>query len=52
MARPIRAIPTLYGQSAQQFESAVAHTEANPETQDYRHQAQVVSAYLKTTHAL
>ena len=52
MARPIRAIPTLYGQSAQQFESAAAYTEANPGTQDYRHQAQVVTAYLQTTHAL
>ena len=52
MARPIRAIPTLYGQSAQKFESAAAYTEANPGTQDYRHQAQIVTAYLKKTSAI
>ena len=52
MARPIRAIPTLYGESAQRFENAAAYTEANPGTQDYRRQAQVVTAYLQTTHAL
>lgn len=52
MARPIQAIPTLSGPEAKRFESAAIRTEANPGTLDYRHQAQVVTAYLKTSNVL
>ncbi len=52
MATAIRAIPTLYGQTALRFENAAALTEANPGIQDYCHEAQVVRNYLKTTDVL
>ena len=48
----IRAIPTLYGETAQHFESEANLTEQNPGTEDYRHEAQVVSNFLKTCDAL
>lgn len=52
MATAIRAIPTLYGETAQHFESEATLTEQNPGTQDYRHEAKVVSDFLKTCTAL
>ena len=52
MATAIRAIPTLYGETAQHFESEANLTEQNPGTEDYRHEAQVVSNFLKTCDAL
>ena len=52
MATAIRAIPTLYGETAKSFESEAARTEQNPGTQDYRHEAKVVSDFLKTCTAL
>lgn len=52
MATAIRAIPTLYGETAQNFEMEAARTEQNPGTQDYRHEAKIVSDFLKTTTAL
>jgi len=52
MATAIRAIPTLYGETALNFESEAARTEQNPGTQDYRHEAKIVSDFLKTCPAL
>ena len=52
MATAIRAIPTLYGETAKSFESEAERTEQNPGTQDYRHEAKVVSDFLKTCTAL
>ncbi len=52
MATEIRAIPTLYGETAKSFESEAKRTELNPGTQDYRHEAKVVSDFLKTTNVL
>ena len=52
MATAIRAIPTLYGETAQHFEIEARLTEQNPGTEDYRHEAQVVSDFLKTCDAL
>lgn len=52
MATAIRAIPTLYGKSAQNFEDEAMRTEQNPGTQDYRHEAKVVSDFLKTCTVL
>lgn len=52
MAQPIQAIPTLCGLEAKRFEQAAMSTEASPGTQDYRHQAQVVTAYLQTSNVL
>ena len=52
MATAIRAIPTLYGETALLFELEAANTEQNPGTEDYSHEAEVVSAYLKTISAL
>lgn len=52
MATAIRAIPTLYGETAKSFESEATQTELNPGTQDYRHEAKVVSDFLKTCTAL
>ena len=52
MATTIRVIPTLYGETARHFENEAARTEQNPGTQDYRHEAKVVSDYLKTTNVL
>ena len=48
MATAIRAIPTLYGETAKTFESEATLTEQNPGTEDYRHEAQVVADFLKT----
>ena len=45
MATAIRAIPTLYGETAKSFECEAKRTEQNPGTQDYRHEAKVVSDY-------
>ena len=50
MATAIRAIPTLYGETAKSFECEAKRTEQNPGTQDYRHEAKVVSDFLKTTN--
>ncbi|MBP3766938.1 MAG: hypothetical protein J6I31_01480 [Prevotella sp.] len=52
MATAIRAIPTLYGKTAKSFESEAERTEQNPGTQDYCHEAKVVSDFLKTCTAL
>ena len=53
MAIAIRAIPTLYGKTAKSFESEAKRTELNPGgTQDYCHDAKVVSDFLKTTNVL
>lgn len=52
MATAIRAIPTLYGETAKSFESEAKRTEQNPGTQDYCHEAKVVSDFLKTTNVL
>ncbi|MBQ6065095.1 MAG: hypothetical protein IJK42_01410 [Prevotella sp.] len=52
MATAIRAIPTLYGETAQQFEKEAARIERMPGTQDYRHEARVVSEYLKKVDVL
>ena len=52
MATAIRAIPTLYGETAKSFECEAKRTEQNPGTQDYRHEAKVVSDFLKTTNVL
>ena len=52
MATAIRAIPTLYGETAKTFESEATLTEQNPGTEDYRHEAQVVADFLKTCSAL
>ena len=52
MATAIRVIPTLYGETALTFEREAEATERNPATQDYRHEAEVVSKYLKMTDAL
>ena len=46
MATAIRAIPTLYGETAKTFESEATLTEQNPGTEDYRHEAQVVAEKL------
>ena len=52
MATAIRAIPTLYGETARDFESEAMFTEQNPGTEDYSHEAQVVADFLKTCTAL
>ena len=52
MATAIRAIPTLYGETAKTFESEATLMERNPGTEDYRHEAQVVADFLKTCTAL
>jgi len=52
MATAIRAIPTLYGETARNFENEALRTEENPGTQDYRHEAEVVSNFLKSTNVL
>ena len=52
MATAIRAIPTLFGETAKTFEKEAAQTERNPGTLDYRHEAKIVSEYLKTSNAL
>jgi hypothetical protein len=52
MATAIRAIPTLYGDTARTFENEAARTEQNPGTQDYRREAKVVSDFLKSTNVL
>ena len=52
MATAIRAIPTLYGETAKSFECEAKRTEQNPGTQDYRHEAKVVSDFLKTSNVL
>ncbi len=52
MATAIRAIPTLYGETAKTFENEATRTEQNPETEDYSHEAQVVADFLKTCTAL
>ena len=52
MATSIRAIPTLYGVTAEQFEREAARIESNPGTQDYRHEAKVVAEFLKNTNVL
>ena len=49
MATAIRAIPTLYGETAQRFEQEAAATEQNPGTQDYSQEAELVVNYLKIT---
>jgi len=48
MATAIRAIPTLYGETAKSFESEAKRTEQNPGTQDYRREAKVVSDYIRS----
>ena len=52
MATAIRAIPTLYGETAKLFESEATRTEQNPGTQDYRHEAEVVANFLRTNNTL
>lgn len=52
MATTIRAVPTLYGETARKFEREAINTENNPGTLDYRHEAKVVEEFLKTTDVL
>lgn len=52
MATAIRAIPTLYGESAFRFEREAEKIERHPGTEDYRKEAKVVSEYLKKTNVL
>lgn len=52
MATAIRAIPTLYGETAKRFEQEATATEQNPGTQDYCHESELVIEYLKTTNIL
>ena len=52
MVTAIRDIPTIYGETARNFESEATLTEQNPGTEDYRHEAQVVTDFLKTCTAL
>ncbi|MBR4572214.1 MAG: hypothetical protein IKO28_02185 [Prevotella sp.] len=52
MATAIRAIPTLYGETARSFENEANYTEQHPGSQDYRYEAKVVSDFLKTCNAL
>ena len=52
MATAIRAIPTLYGETAKSFESEAERTEQNPDTQDSRHEAKVVANFLRTNNTL
>ena len=52
MATAIRAIPTLYGETAKSFESEAVRTEQNPSTQDYRREAKVVANFLWTNNTL
>jgi hypothetical protein len=52
MATAIRAIPTLYGETARNFDSEAMLTEQNPGTEDYSREAQVVAEFLKTCTAL
>ena len=52
MATEIRAIPTLYGETARDFDREAMLTEQNPATEDYCHEAQVVADFLKTCAAL
>lgn len=52
MATAIRAIPTLYGETARHFELEAAETEENPGTLDYTHEAEIVMEYLKCTGVL
>lgn len=47
MALAIKAIPTLHGQTAKDFEREAARVEANPGTQDYTREAKVVRDYLR-----
>lgn len=48
MATAIRAIPTLYGETAALFEQEATSTEQHPGTQDYRYEAEIVTEYLKS----
>ena len=52
MATAIRAIPTLYGETAQRFEQEAADTEQNPGTQDYCHESELVAKYVKFINIL
>lgn len=52
MATAIRAIPTLFGKTASHFEREAAKIEQHPGTEDYRHDAKVVTEFLKTTNVL
>ena len=52
MATAIRAITTLYGETARHFELEAAETEENPGTLDYTHEAEIVMEYLKCTGVL
>ena len=52
MATAIRAIPTLYGETAKLFESEDVRTKQNPGMQDYRHEAKVVADFLRTNNTL
>lgn len=52
MATAIRAIPTLYGETARHFELEAVETEQNPGTLDYRHESDIVAEYLKSTGVL
>ena len=47
MALAIKAIPTLYGKTAESFEREALRVEANPCTQDYTREAKVVRNYLR-----
>ena len=48
MASAIHTIPTLFGEEAQYFVNEAESVEANPHSIDFRHEAKVVSDYLKT----
>lgn len=46
----MKQIPTLYGDTASDFELQATLTEQNPGTEDYRHEADVVSKYLASLY--
>ena len=48
MATAIRAISTLFGETALLFEREASITEQHPGTEDYRHEAEIVTQYLKS----
>lgn len=48
MAKPIRTIPTLYGEAARQFERAAERVEANPgSTKISRQNVELVTKMLR-----
>lgn len=52
MALAIKAIPTLYGETAEAFEREVERVESAPGTLDYTREAKVVRDYLRNINLL